>query len=77
MMYAVLGALAAPWAGCTTRAPPNYGATPQDHVDLGMAVGTGARAIPFTLRRANDSSTVALSELLKTKPVFLQFGAYT
>ena len=71
--------LASPWARCTQRAPPSYDATPFDHVKLGpLGVATGDIASDFSLPMStNTSSLVGLKSLLATKPVFLQFGAYT
>ena len=65
------------WSRCTARTPPDYSATPDDHAHPEVSVSTGEQAIPFSLRRASDTSEVSLSGLLQTKPVFLQFGAYT
>ena len=71
-------ALTSPWAGCTQRSPPNYGASPSDYVNsVDVAVKTGDQALPFTLRRAANDSLISLEDMLEKKPVMLQFGAYT
>ena len=77
-MLSLLAAAPASWPRCTQRAPPDYGASPSDHVRLATGVDSGDAALPFALpRAANTSSLVTLDNLLKVKPVFLQFGAYT
>ena len=84
MMILSAAAVGSPWAGCTSRAPPNYGASPQDHVQLpqrpnvDLQVATGGVAPDFSLARANATDTqITLASLLATKGVMLQFGSYT
>lgn len=67
-----------PWPKCIDRSPPTYNATVQDHADLSLQVNTGDALPDFTLSRANQTGVrVRLSDILQTKNVMLQFGAYT